>query len=964
MTASLESRLSRAPVAHDRERADALMAGLPAALAAGPLGELLHGTAGSAPYLARLTEHHAAWLEAAVAQAPEDALDDLLATLAAEVAEAGEEKAVSSALRLAKSRAALLIALADLGGAWCTLETTGALTRLAEGCLSGATGWLLAEALRRKRLPGIAEEDLATGAGYAVIAMGKLGAGELNYSSDIDLICLFDEGRFDPADYAEAKAGFIRVTRGLVRLMADQTAEGYVFRTDLRLRPAPSTTPVCMAMEPAERYYESLGRTWERAAHIKARTVAGDIAAGQGYLQRLAPFVWRKHLDFAAIEDTHDMLRKIREKKGKFTPAGLPGHDLKLGPGGIREIEFFAQTRQLIGGGRHPEIRSPRTLEALAALAALGWVERGTAATLSADYTAHRDLEHRLQMVEDAQTQIIPQTAEARARVAALAGWDDLAAWERDVADRLARVHRATEAFFGPGRPPRKAEAQPFEITAEWLAAQGFERPEDACRRIERWRSGSLPATRSQRSRRLYAGLEPRLIAELARAGRPDEAIAEFDRFLSGLPAGVQVFSLFSANPHLLDLIVGTCALAPKLAAHLGSEPKALDALLTPDFFEPLPGTEALTADLEDWVAREADYEGRLDAARRWARETRFRAGLQVLKGKASAEEAGAAFSAIAEACLAVLLPRVIDDFASRHGPPPGVGLAVIAMGKLGSGEMTAGSDLDLIIVYDAGDATASEGRRPLSPSVYYPRLTQALVAALTAPTAEGRLYEVDMRLRPSGRQGPVAVSLAAFESYQREKAWVWEHMALTRARVVTGEPGLGARVEAVIAAALESRAGAPEVLAEAREMRVRLLEAHAKERARPWSLKHTAGGLMEIEFLAQTGALLRGLAGTRRVTEVLPALGAAGWISAAEADELARAHALQSHIQQIERVALETPFDGATAGAGLKAAVAAATGFEDFAALEAALGAAQAGAAAVVERIFADVEEAGSGEA
>ncbi len=950
MPGRFASRIASAPIPHDPDRAAALVAELPGALARGPLGQLIAGAAGSAPYLARLTTRHREWLAGAVEAPPETVLADLLAEMRDAARAAADERALGSALRRAKSRAALLIALADLGGVWSLAEVTAALSALADAATAEATRWLTAEALARGRLPGLGPEALPSGAGYAVIAMGKLGALELNYSSDIDLICLFDQDRFEPADYAEAKAGFIRITRALVRVLSEPTDEGYVFRTDLRLRPTPSTTPVCMAMEAAERYYESLGRTWERAAHIKARPAAGDLAAGRAYLRRLDPFVWRRHLDFAAIEDTTDMLRKIRAQQGKVSPEGLAGHDLKLGPGGIREIEFFAQTRQLIGGGRHPDLRPAGTLDALRALAARGWISEATRATLSADYVEHRTLEHRLQMVEDAQTQTIPLAREARARVAALSGTDDLAAWEWALAERLARVHEATEAFFAPGLD---GEPEPEELSEARLAALGFERPADAERMIARWRSGRLPATRSARAQRLYAGLEPRILGELARGQAPDEAIAQFDRFLSGLPAGVQVFSLFSANPHLLDLIVGICAVAPKLAAHLGREPTALEALLAPDFFEPLPGPAALLAELETWLGRESDYERMLDAVRRWAREARFRAGVQVLRGLADADEAGAAFSAIAEASVRALAPRVIADFASRHGPPPGEGLAVIALGKLGSGEMTAGSDLDLITVYDAGGVEASDGPRPLAASAYYPRLTQALVAALTAPTAEGRLYEVDMRLRPSGRQGPVATSLAAFESYQREKAWVWEHLALTRARVIAGSEAVGREVTRVIAEALATRTGSPAVVAEAAEMRARLLEAHRRERSDPWALKHTAGGLMEIEFLAQTGALRFGLE-TGRPSDALPWLEAAGWLPEDAARRLLATHALLSRLSQIERVALEHPFDPAAAGEGLKTAMATAAGHPDFASLEAALVAAEAEAAGIVEAVFA----------
>ncbi|MEO0994601.1 MAG: glutamine-synthetase adenylyltransferase, partial [Pseudomonadota bacterium] len=604
MAGSLTSRIVRTPVVTDAALAEAIAPDLPAL---GPLRDLALGAAANAPYLARLLTRHGPWLAERTDDAPETVLASLFNDLRREAAVAGDANALGVTLRQAKARAALLIALADLGGVWPLETVTGALSDLATTALGAATDWLLRDALTRGRLPGMAPDTLPADTGYTVIAMGKLGAGELNFSSDIDLICLFDQDRFQPDDFAEAKAGFIRVTRALVKAIGEQTETGYVFRTDLRLRPTPSTTPVCMAMEAAERYYESLGRTWERAAHIKARAVAGDLAAGETYLGHLTPFVWRRHLDFAAIEDTSEMLRKIREKKGKFTPEGLPGHDIKLGPGGIREIEFFAQTRQLIGGGRDPALRVRGTVEALSVLAHRGWVGSETAEALTEDYRAHRELEHRLQMIEDAQTQTIPTSPEARARVAALSGEPDPAVWERAIADRLGRVHARTEAFFVPTEAGTRPE-HPLQIVEGDLAALGFERPSDACRIVERWRSGRLAATRSPRARRLFEQLEPRILTDLSESATPDEAIAQFDRFLSGLPAGVQVFSLFAANPHLLDLIVGICAVAPKLAAHLGREPMALEALIARDFFAPMPGPEALTADLETWLAREDDY--------------------------------------------------------------------------------------------------------------------------------------------------------------------------------------------------------------------------------------------------------------------------------------------------------------------------------------------------------------------
>ncbi len=946
---SLTSRITAAPVPFDRDRADTIMVGLAGELRGGAMGELLLGTVGSSAYLGRLIERQGDWLVEIAREAPEQTMRALLATLDAQ---ATDGSALSALLRQVKSRAALLIALSDLGGAWNLDEVTGALTSLADTALQAASRWLLQVELQKDRLPGLNEADLASGAGYLVLAMGKLGARELNYSSDIDLICLFDQDRFEPANFAAAKARYIHVTKQVVRMLSETTAEGYVFRTDLRLRPSPSTTPICMAMEAAERYYESVGRTWERAAHIKARPAAGDPVAGAAYLDRLTPFVWRRYLDFAAIEDTHEMLRKIRAQKGRFTPGAIPGCDIKLGPGGIREIEFFAQTRQLICGSRAPGLRVPTTRGALAALAQAGWIGEDTANLLAADYTAHRAIEHRLQMMEDTQTHVFPKSEEARGRLAALCGWSDRVAFERDVAERLARVHATAEEFFTPGR---KRAGRQTEIGEEQIASAGFQRPADATRLLERWRGADMHATRSARARSLFKGLEPLIIDKLAHAGSPDEAMAQFDRFLSGLPGGVQVFSLFTANPHLLDLIVEICAAAPWLAAHLGRQPQALDALLDREFYDPLPDAATLTGELETWLQDESDYERVLDSVRRWALEQTFRAGVQVLRAVGDATEAGLAFSAIADAALAVLYPRVITEFARRHGPPPGRGMAVVAMGKLGSREMTASPELDLITLYDAQGAEASDGPRPLPPATYFPRLTQALVGALTVPTAEGRLYEVDMRLRPSGRQGPVAISVDSFSKYQAEQAWVWEHLALTRARVITGATGLATDIESTIRTVLSARKCDVDVIGAAREMRSKLIEAHARDRKNPWSLKYAAGGLMEIEFLVQTGVLYHGLT-CRAAGEALPALATCGWISMEEKTALTDALAIMQRLQQIERVALEFPINPETAGEGLRRAMARACGAEDFAALQGQLSALQRSAAQIGERLFQEI--------
>ena len=914
---SLADEIRRVPIPVNTDRADTAVE----KLAVGPgtrLFDLLHGTAGASPYLARLIARHSAWLDEISTQDVSAVFEQLLNAVRDAATIDTPRKQFSSVARLVKSRAALLIGLADLGGIWPLMTVTGALTRLADTCTDSTARWLLAQELGRNRLPGLDANALDSGAGYTLLAMGKMGAGELNYSSDIDLIALFDETRFDRDGALEAKARYIHVTRQLLQILSENTAEGYVFRTDLRLRPSPSTTPVCMAMGAAESYYESVGRTWERAAHIKARPLV-DVVAGTAYLETLTPFVWRRHLDFAAIEDTHEMLRKIRAQKARFTIDHLPGHDLKLGPGGIREIEFFAQTRQLIMGGRDPALRMPTTLGALDALAGAGWIDKDVRDALSVDYVELRTIEHRLQMLEDAQTHTVPASEEARRQVAALCGEGDLVAFEKALVERLKRVHATTEEFYTPVARRDKGSAATDVVTLGSLDDMGFARPEDALRQVERWEDGGIAATRSDRARELFLKLRPQILRRLAGASDPDQSLIHFDRFLSGLPAGVQVFSLFSANPNLLDLIVEICATAPRLALYLGRHPQTLDAFLDHDFWSPLPNTEVLTADLMARLVLVDDYERKLDEVRRWARELRFRAGVQMLRGTIDNRDAGEAFTAIAKASVDALLPHVIDQFAERHGPPPGIGIAVLAMGKLGSGEMTSGSDLDLILIYDAAGALQSEGRKPLSPSAYYPRLTQSLVAALTAPTAEGALYEVDMRLRPSGRQGPVAVSFTSFEQYQREEAWVWEHLALTRASVIAGPADLRDRIKTVIAEVLAKRAGSVAVMEEANEMRVRIADAREADRKNRWDLKQAEGGILEIEFTAQTGSLMNGLPHGLRMDDQITALAECGWLDDPDAKGLLDALVFQQSLQQVERIAVEGTIAPETLGAGLR---------------------------------------------
>ncbi len=889
---TFESQITRLPIAHDRARAADVAAhftDLPERLRA-----LIAGTAGCSPYLAGLLLRERDWLVAALERSGDLVVSE---TRGFEDFSAGD---LASALRQAKRRVALLTALADLGGVWSLEQVTGALSDLADRATDLALRVHLAEEIRRGKLP---ETDADAG-GIFALAMGKMGARELNYSSDIDLIVLYDDSRYDPDDQHEARASLIRVTRKAAATLSDLTADGYVFRTDLRLRPDAAVTPVCMSMSAAETYYEAEGRTWERAAYIKARPCAGDLAAGERFLAALRPFVWRRHLDFTAIQDAHDMRLRIRDHKGLNRRLEILGHDMKLGQGGIREIEFFTQTRQLIAGGRDADLRDRTTVGGLARLAEKGWIPPGVAEELTAHYREHREIEHRIQMVNDAQTHKLPGSAEGIDVIARMMGEADTDAWSARLLERLQRVETLTSDFFAPGEAADRPELSP--------EAQVI---------IERWRG--YPALRSARARQIFRRIEPDLLIRMTRAAHPEEALARFDRFRAGLPAGVQLFSLFEANPTLVDLIVDICATAPGLAAYLSRHSDVLDAVLGGSFFSPWPGVatlrEQLAATLRTALnAANGGYEHALDAARSWAHEWHFRIGVHHLRGLVDATEAGAQYADLADACVAALFPVVTAEFSRRHGPPPGRGAVVLGMGSLGARRLNAASDLDLIVIYDADGAESSEGARPLAARPYYARLTQAMLTAISAPTAHGRLYEVDMRLRPSGRQGPVATSIQSFRNYQMTEAWTWEHLALTRARVVAdcGADGaaLGNEVEALRLEVLATRGTDPRVIPDLAEMRARIFAAKAPDGE--WEAKIGPGRLQDIELLAQSFAL-RSASHARAVDAQIRAGQRAGLIDRTQADALASAHRFLWRLQSGGRLLSEKPLDMAAIGLG-----------------------------------------------
>ena len=905
---------------------------------------LLASLFGNSPFLTQCCLKEPDLLMRLVQQGPEATLADVEGWLNRHLAAEPDQKGLMRALRITKRQVALLVAIADIAGWWELERVTGALSRFADTAIAAATRHLLAAAQRQGELAAADPAAPERESGFIVLAMGKLGARELNYSSDVDLILLYDGERARYTGKHDIGRFFGRLAQELVRLIQERTADGYVFRGDLRLRPDPGSTPPALSVIAALTYYEGAGQNWERAALIKARPVAGDIAAGTAFLAELRPFLWRKHLDFAAIQDIHSIKRQINAHRGGARIA-VAGHNIKIGRGGIREIEFFAQTQQLIWGGRFPALREPETCNALAALAQTGRISAETAAELTAAYRFLRRVEHRLQMIDDAQTHTLPADAAGLARFATFMGFASIQAFSTELLRHLGTVESRYAALFeeapslaAPGNLVFTGTEDDPD-TLKTLAGFGFSDPAAVAALVRGWHHGRHRSTRSQRARELLTELVPSLLRAFGASASPDVALLRFDQFLARLPAGVQLFSLLYKNAGLLLLIAEIMASGPRLADLLARRPGLLDGVLSEGFFDPPPPRAELAAELDRLLRGARDYEDTLDVARRWVGDRKFQVGAQLLRAKLDGEAAGAVFADIAETAIAGLLPRVAAEFARLHGEVSGGGMVVLGLGKLGSREMTVTSDLDLILVYDAPETVeASGGARPLAVSTYYARLSQRLINALTASTADGNLYDVDMRLRPSGSKGPVASSLAAFRRYHRELARTWEQMALTRARSVAGPPALAQATMAVAEEVLVRPRNRRRLATEVAQMRRRMEEQHRNPSF--WEVKHRRGGLIDIEFIAQY-LQLREAARHKQVLRqntaaALAALSAAGALDPLAADELCGALWLWRDVQGLIKLTTAEPFDEAQATPALKALLARGAGAVDFAALKA----------------------------
>ncbi|GMN03398.1 bifunctional [glutamate--ammonia ligase]-adenylyl-L-tyrosine phosphorylase/[glutamate--ammonia-ligase] adenylyltransferase [Erythrobacter sp. MTPC3] len=780
-------------------------------------------------------EAHSPFLARALSRQPdlrallvEGALDAALAK-AREIGQAGD---VGKGLRRERSAMAAAIAIGDLAGALSLAEVVGALTDFADRALDRAIRAAIEERTGR--------DDPS---GFIALALGKQGAGELNYSSDIDPILLYDPETLRCRDSDDPGEAAQRYARRVVKLLSENTGEGYVLRVDLRLRPASEISPMAVPYGSALAHYQGAALAWERAAFVRARAAAGDVIAGQAFLEAIKPFVWRSAIDFGAVEEIRALTLRIRESyDGPITPG--PGFDVKRGQGGIREIEFFAQTHQLIHGGRDPSLRVRGTREALDALAKAGRIDGDHARILGEAYDRLRQVEHRLQMVNDRQTHTLPG-GDALDNVARLDGLDDGSTLVEELTALTQRTGLIYESLIGAQTQAEVPAPAPAAVT-ERIAARSSVDADALTARIESWRDGRYQSLRSPAAIGAFDRVLPRLLDAIAESDDPRRAIVRWEGVLDEASSAIGLFHLLDARPELLDRLVATLTLTPRLSDELARRPELLDTLIDQDGRE-LPGSGETIAKRMEACAHRPDYEAMLDAIRVVTGEIRFALGVQLIEGLADPLDIARALSRTAEAGLKLAVRTAEADFARAHGRIEGSELMVLGLGRLGGGALTHASDLDIVYVFTGDFSNQSDGERPLGATHYFNRLASRVTAALSVPTAQGALYEVDTRLRPQGAQGPLAVSCEAFGKYQNEAAWTWEHMALARARVLAGSGEATAQLCGIVNDVVRKPRDESELRSALTSMRHDM--AQHKKPGGPLDVKLLRGGLVDLEF-------------------------------------------------------------------------------------------------------------------
>jgi glutamate-ammonia-ligase adenylyltransferase len=800
----------------------------------------------------------------------------------------GEEQ-VKSALRAIKWREVMRIAARDLSGLADLTEVMADLSALASAALDAAVAFGRRQLDERYGVPWFGEGEARRPARFVVFGMGKYGAYELNFSSDIDLIYFYetDKGATDGGDGGKAVSFheyFVRLSEIVTRVVSEVTDDGFVFRIDMRLRPEGTKGDLACSLRSAEIYYESWGMTWERGAMIKARPVAGDRSLGDEFLRIISPFVFRKYLDFTAVEEIKEMKEKINLENARKR---LGGKDLKLGVGGIREIEFFVSAHQLVYGGKSPELRLRGTMETLRVLLGLGAVSPEECATLEAAYDFLRRLEHRIQVFGERQTHVLPDRDEDLFRLARAMGLPDGDALQKAVSAHGDAVQAIYGRLFGGERRegPDGGNAELAllldgeireEELAPKLAALGFSDGAAAAHHVAVLREGPGRGRLSARARRYLGKIVPVILANVLETPDPDAALASFERFLAAVGARTMYYALLFENRKVIQSLARLFGSSPFLSGYLLQHPELLDMFLRHNFGVFVKSKSELRRELGELLAACTDIEMEMDELRRYKHVETLRIGIHELAGELSLEEATFQHAAVAEVLLGVALDIARREVRRRFGvpmlssddpsvPPAEAAFCVVGMGKLGAEELSYHSDLDIIFLYEgagetvpAPEADPADFRR-IANHEYFAKLAQRLIFVLTMSTREGAAYKLDTRLRPSGNSGSLVTSLAAFESYHASSAQLWERQAMLKARSVAGDRAFGKRVEALVRSFVYERPLPDDAASEILRLRRRMEVELGRERDDRLNLKVGRGGVVDVEFATQYMQLVHG---------------------------------------------------------------------------------------------------------
>ena len=783
------------------------------------------------PHLLQLSQFYASFYLPHILNSNwEFALNHITEEFKASLHNTSDEQQVLRAIRIYKNQSHYVISMSELLGLMSIEKSCKSLSLVAEHAIQQTASYVL-------RQMGIQSMQRC---GWTILAMGKLGAEELNYSSDLDLISLHS------ASAIHSDKQFIELSQRLIYMLSTKTKDGNGWRIDMRLRPNPSATAISLDINTAIIYYESIARTWERAAFVRSRPIAGDTQLGTDFLSKIEPFIWRSTLDYSVIEDLQNWLRHLP------IPKDYLGYDVKLGAFGIRHVELITHILQLLGGGRNFELRSNNTSKALIALEKSGWLASGKSDALIGCYYAWRRIEHRLQYQRDSHTHKLPKSEDAFEAFAYLMGYENNSSFRIALGDLLEFTKNSAAhpilnemvSRHASGSAPSVTLPQLPELVQEWIAQLGFDNAKAIQDTIQAWLSGSIAATSSERAKSYLARLLPKMLPEIAKSDYPNAAFAAFQDIISSLPAGVQIFALLENNPSLVGLLSNILVKAPRLTETLRYNSYLLDDLLENEFFSQLPDKMTLTKILEDALAH-VSLEQALDTIRKRNKSWNFQADIHLLEAVTPSSQIMRFRSDVASACLCQITYLASQDFALRHGNID-ASLEIIAVGRLATKSLTAQSDLDLIFVYDGQMDDISDGAKPLGLSSYFIRLTQLITSWMSLKTAHGRLYELDLRLRPDGNAGPLAISSERFSSYYDREAWIWEFFALRDARtVLNGSPfskHLSAKLEI-----LRSHRIKPAELSSAF---AEIQDRRKGETYHFWNLKQRHGGLLDCSIV------------------------------------------------------------------------------------------------------------------